>query len=255
MSAKENEAPQAPAAGAEPAAPDVSVVIPIYNEELILEEAVAELRERLAALGWNYELILTENGSTDRTVELAKAIAARCPEVRVLHSDEPNYGLALRRAIQQSRGDFVLCDEIDICDVDFHLRAMALLDDPSIDMVIGSKLHPDAEDPRGAVRHVGTLGINFLLRLFLGFKGTDTHGLKAFRRERLLPVVDQCVVDKDLFASELVIRAERGEYRIVEVPVSIEEKRKPSIHLFRRVPNVLKNLARLVVAIRLGREV
>jgi hypothetical protein len=102
------------------------------------------------------------------------------------------------------------------------------------------------------VRRAATRILNGLFRVFLGFHGTDTHGLKAFRRERLLQVVDRCVVDRDLFASEFVIRAERMDLRITEIPVSIEEKRRPSVHLFRRVPNVLKNLGRLVWVIRVA---
>ena len=74
--------------------------------------------------------------------------------------------------------------------------------------------------------------------------------MKAFRRAALLDTVQRCVVDKDLFASELVIRAERYNVRVMEIPIQIVEKRPPSIHLFRRVPNVLKNLARLVYVIR-----
>jgi hypothetical protein len=58
-------------------------------------------------------------------------------------------------------------------------------------------------------------------------------------------------VDKDIFASELVIRAEREGVRIKEIPVRVLEKRVPSIHLFRRVPNVFKNIGRLVYAIRI----
>ncbi len=122
-------------------------------------------------------------------------------------------------------------------------------------MVVGSKLHKDAKDDRPMSRHAATIIINMMLRVSLGFKGTDTHGLKAFHREKILAVVDQCIVNKDLFASELVIRAERGDYNVVEIPVTIIEKRKPSINLIRRVPNVLKNLARLVVAIRFNKEV
>jgi hypothetical protein len=60
-------------------------------------------------------------------------------------------------------------------------------------------------------------------------------------------------VDKDLFASELVIRAERL-IRVVEIPVTIMEKRPPSINLFKRVPNVMRNMGRLFVVIRLNRE-
>jgi hypothetical protein len=66
-----------------------------------------------------------------------------------------------------------------------------------------------------------------------------------------LPIAARCVVDKDLFASELVIRAEREGIAIQEIPVRVKEKREPSVHLFRRVPNVLKNLVKLTAAIRL----
>jgi hypothetical protein len=85
----------------------------------------------------------------------------------------------------------------------------------------------------------------------LGFKGTDTHGLKAFRRAALVDVARACLVDKDLFASEFVIRAQRSGIRTREVPVRVVEKRKPSINLVRRVPNVMRNLVKLFVAIRL----
>jgi glycosyltransferase involved in cell wall biosynthesis len=235
--------------------PDVSVIIPIYNEEALLRAAVIELVDALDAFGWTYEILLTENGSTDHTVEIALGLEREIPVVRVLRTSEPNYGLALRRGIKAALGQYVLCDEIDICDTGFHERAMAILESDQCDMVIGSKLHEEALDKRPMMRHAATIGINMLLRIFLDFKGTDTHGLKAFHRERLLSIVDECIVDKDLFASELVIRAERRQLRILEIPVEIMEKRKPSIDLFRRVPNVLKNLARLVVAIRFGKEI
>ncbi len=84
----------------------------------------------------------------------------------------------------------------------------------------------------------------------LGFRGTDTHGLKAFRRLALLDVVRACLVDKDVFASEFVIRADRGGIGIKEVPVQVIEKRPPSINLFKRVPNVMKSVAKLTWSIR-----
>ena len=127
---------------------------------------------------------------------------------------------------------------------------LALLESGERDLVIGSKLLEGANDQRPFVRHMGSVVINGMLRVALGFKGTDTHGLKAFRREPLIPVAESCLVDKDLFASEFVIRAERAGIRIKEIPVRIEEKRAPSIHLFKRVPRVLSDLGRLFVAIR-----
>ena len=230
--------------------PDITVVIPCYNEEAILRASITELHAGLVALGRPFEIIISENGSRDDTRKIATELQDELAEVRALFSDEPNYGKALRRGIEGANGAYVHCEEIDLCDLDFHRRALQILDADEADFVVGSKAHRDANDQRPAVRRAATQVINGLLRVFLGFKGTDTHGLKAFRREALLQTVDKCVVDKDLFASELVIRAERYKVRVVEIPIQIAEKRPPSIHLFRRVPNVLKNLARLVYVIR-----
>jgi len=234
--------------------PHVSIVIPIYNEEGILHSAIVDLRERLAPLGWRYEIVLAENGSRDGTVALARELSRKYPEVRLISSAEPNYGRALRAGILDARGDFVLCDEIDLCDVDFHRQAVELLESGVVDLVIGSKLIQGASDERPLFRHAASIVYTGLLRALLDFRGSDTHGLKAFRRERLLPIAEQCLTDKDVFASELVIRAYRAGLPIHEIPIRVMEKRPPSINLFKRVPNVVKNLGKLSFAIRLRRS-
>ncbi len=235
----------------EPSAPRVSIVIPIYNEEGILQSAIVDLVDRMRAFDFAYEIILAENGSTDGTIEKANELRERFPQISVMSAGQPNYGLALRNGILAARGEFVLCDEIDLCDTDFYRRALAILEAKDADLVVGSKSMAGASDERPVFRRAGTVVLNGLLRVSLGFKGTDTHGLKAFRRAALVPYAQACLVDKDIFASEFVIRAERGGVPIREIPVRVLEKRPPSIGLVRRVPNVLKNLARLVVAIRI----
>ena len=233
--------------------PFISIVIPVYNEEAILRAAVVDLVDQLSALPWSYELVLAENGSTDRTVAVAAELAGRFGQLVCRHTDEPNYGKALREGILHARGDLVICDEIDLCDTDFYERAVAVLQEPSVDFVVGSKVMEGATDARPLYRHLGTVVINGVLRVTLGFRGTDTHGLKAFRREPVQPIARACLVDGDLFASELVIRAERAGLGVQEIPVQVLEKRPPTIGLARRVPNVLKNLAKLFIAIRIKR--
>ncbi|MDC0749514.1 glycosyltransferase family 2 protein [Polyangium mundeleinium] len=232
--------------------PRISIVIPVYNEEAILHAAVVDLRERLRPFDWSYEIVLAENGSRDRTVEIAAELAAKYPEVRFFSFGEPNYGGALRRGIvEEARGEIIICDEIDLCDADFHRRAVERLDAGSVDMVIGSKLLDGSADERPLARHAASIFYNGLLRVTLGFQGTDTHGLKAFTRRTLLPIARACVVEKDVFASEFVIRAYRAGLSIEEIPVRVKEKRPPSINLVKRVPNVLKSLAKLTWAIRI----
>ena len=226
--------------------PLVSIVIPVYNEEGILHSAVVDLIDRLHSaqaetpLLASYEILLSENGSRDATVQIGEELAARYPQVRIDSLGRPNYGAAMKAGIERARGTYVMCDEIDLCDVDFYQRALRLLESEEAELVVGSML-----------RRVATQTINGMLRVLLDFHGTDTHGLKAFRRDRLLDTLSHCVVDKDLFASEFVIRAQREGKRTMEIPVHIVEKRPPSINLFKRVPNVLKNLARLTYVIRI----
>lgn len=241
------------------AVPDVSIVIPVYNEEGILREAVTELLQGLdtvrAALerpGLTFEVILAENGSSDRTAELAEHLAQERTEVRTFSLGEPNYGKALRRGILEAQGTWVICEEIDLCDLDFHRRALEHLLHGDCDMVVGSKAMKGASDHRPVFRRAATRVINGMLRVALDFRGTDTHGLKAFHRQTVLPIVEACVIDRDLFASELVIRAGREDLHVIEIPVRLAEKRPPAINLVKRVPNVLRGMAKLTYVIRFG---
>ena len=239
--------------------PDISIVIPVYNEEGILREAVTELVEGFASLRTalqapelTFEVILAENGSRDGTAELAAHLAREQPEIKTFSTGEPNYGKALRRGILEATGTWVICEEIDLCDRDFHHRALQHLRHGDCAMVVGSKAMKGASDERPLFRRAATRVINGMLRVALDFRGTDTHGLKAFHRQTLIPVVEACVIERDLFASELVIRANRGDVRVMEIPVRLAEKRPPAINLVKRVPNVLRGMAKLTYVIRFG---
>ena len=236
------------------ASPQLSIVIPVYNEEAIVEQAATELCAGLDARGWDYEIIFAENGSRDRTQEILERMTKANPRLKWFHSERPNYGVALKAGIELARGEIVVCDEIDLCDLVFYDHVVPPLLRHEADLIVGSKAAKGASDKRPMIRRVATRVHNGILRLTLGFKGTDTHGLKAFRRERLMPVIERCVVDMDVFASEFVVRAWRENLDVREIPIQLEEKRQPSIHLFRRVPNVLKNVARLVYVIRVRGE-
>ena len=238
-------------------APTLSVVIPVYNEEVIIEEAIEELVTGLDAWDKSYEIIIAENGSKDRTVELAQKLSERFPHVSTFSAGEPNYGKALKEGLLQARGTFAICDEIDLCDLAFYKAAFGVFDQDSetdIDFIVGSKRAPGSTDRRPLFRRFATGVLNGMLRVAVGFKGTDTHGLKALRLSAVTPIIQSCVVDKDMFASELVVRVHRSSLAWKEIPIDLQEKRPPSIHLFKRVPNVLKNILRLIMIIRFGRD-
>lgn len=242
-----------PPSSASPA-PLLTIVIPVYNEELILRGSVLELQEKLRPFGWSYELLLCENGSRDRTIEIGKELEAAHPEVRMLHAGQPNYGLAMKKGILEARGTYVICDEIDLLDTEFYARAMALLERSDTEMVVGSKAMVGSHDQRPLFRRFATRVYNGMLRVTCHFGGTDTHGLKAFRREALLETARRCQLDRDVFASEFVIRAHREGKKVVEIPFAVREKRPPSINLTKRVPHVIKSVTRLAISVRQNRD-
>jgi len=89
-----------------------------------------------------------------------------------------------------------------------------------------------------------------MLRVGFGLKVTDTHGMKALVREPLLPVVAQCRYGRDLFDTELILRAERAGLVVAEIPVDVEELRPARTSVIRRIPRTLSGLTQLWFSLR-----
>jgi len=231
----------------------VSIVIPVYNEEKILETAVKRLKKDLVPFheDFDFEIILAENGSSDDTIAKGEELSKNDTSVSIFHYPYPDYGLALQEGIRRAKGSIVVCDEIDLCLPEFYEKALAEFKKENVQMIVGSKRAKGANDQRPFKRRFATWVLNVMLKIILGFKGTDTHGVKAFIKNPMMPVLDKCLVGKDIFASEFVIRAERMGIKIKEVPISLDEKRAPSIKLMKRVPKVMSNLAYLFWNIRI----
>ncbi|RMF98464.1 MAG: glycosyltransferase [Candidatus Schekmanbacteria bacterium] len=234
----------------------VTIVIPVYNEESILEKAINELFNDIQEFRdrYDFEVILAENGSNDNTLKKGEELSKKFPNLSIFHYPEPDYGLALKEGIRRAKGEYVICDEIDLCFKEFYRSAFYEFENNGIDMVIGSKAMKGAKDNRPFKRRLATYMLNKVLRIILGFKGTDTHGVKAFKKEALMPVMEKCVIGKDIFASEFVIRAERAGIKIKEVPLTLNEKRAPSIRLRHRIPKALMNIMTLFWNIRIKKN-
>ncbi len=225
-----------------------SILIPVFNEEEILESSTTDIVRQLEGIKKDYELLLCENGSKDKTIEIAGKLKKKYKPVDYVSIDEPNYGKALQKGIASAKYEKVVVFEIDFYNLDFLRDSIVLLDE--YDMVVGSKRAPGAHDKRPWIRRFITWGFNTALKILLGFKGTDTHGLKALKRSKLLDIVMACRVFNNLFATEFVIRAEKAGLKIKELPADVEELRDARVGVLARVPKALKNLLKLVYVIR-----
>jgi glycosyltransferase involved in cell wall biosynthesis len=224
--------------------PLLTVLIPVYNEEVILVRSVTALIKALEPLKLDYELLICENGSTDNTAALARALMAEHPQIRLESLPEAGYGRALRYGIAEARGSFIVVFNIDFWDVGFLQQALELLE--SCDLVVGSKAAPGSRDRRPFFRRMITRSFTLLLRILFSFQGTDTHGIKVFRADRIVPVVQACETNNEILDTEILLRANRSGLRLCEIPVSVQEMRPSRYSLWRRVPSTFVDLIWLI---------
>jgi len=223
--------------------PTVTVVIPIHNEAEFLPAAVARLTEELSGVNARCDIILAENGSTDGTPGLAADLAARRPDVTLLRLPDPDYGAAMRAGFRKATGDWMVNFDIDYFSGEFLEGALSLAGEA--DVVLASKRAPGSDDRRTLMRRMGTLVFNTILRWLFGSSVSDTHGMKLVRREVVESVLPFVGSTKDLFDTELVLRAERDGYRIAELPVVVEEQRVARSSYLKRVPRTLLGLMKI----------
>ena len=231
-------------------APELTVVMPAFNEAEILETSVKLVVEGLRERGTSFELVIVENGSTDGTSAIADALATSFPEVRAEHRVNADYGRALRAGLLSARGEVVVNFDTDFFDLDFLDAAVARVYEPNGPaIVVGSKRGEGATDSRAPLRKIATAVFGTVLRVAFGLHVSDTHGIKAMRRAAVEPFARGCASGQDLFDTELILRVERAGLRTAEIPVGVEELRPARTSIVRRVPRTLLGLVKLRIAL------
>jgi glycosyltransferase involved in cell wall biosynthesis len=229
---------------------DLSIVMPAHNEEELLRTAVQDVVDGLRARGRSFEVLVVENGSTDRTAEIAEELATALPEVRAMRHPEPDYGRSLRAGFLAATGATIVNFDVDYTDLGFLDEATRIVEaDGGPVLVVGSKRSQGAEDNRALPRRLVTLVFSTLLKVGFGLRVSDTHGMKAMRRVPLVPVVEACRLGTDLFDTEMVLRAERAGLGASEVPVTVDELRPSRSPIARRIPRTIAGLVRLRIVL------
>ena len=195
---------------------ELSVVMPCLDEEDSVAECVRWALEGIAKTGLVGEVVVCDNGSKDRSAELASAAGAR-----VVHQPAKGYGNAYLKGFAESTGRFIVMGDSDLT-YDFRRldELIAPLVGGSADYVLGSRFA--GQITPGAMtfshRYIGNPVLTRILNLFFGLRSTDAHsGLRAFTREAFELMDLRC--EGMEFASEIVIKAGQGKLRVAEVPI------------------------------------
>jgi glycosyltransferase involved in cell wall biosynthesis len=232
---------------------DVEIVIPVFNEQQILDASVRSLHEYLTAnFSFSFQITIADNASTDRTLEVARALARHFAQVEVLHLEHKGRGRALRAAWSHSDAEVLAYMDVDLST---ELSALGELLVPLLegrgDLAIGSRLTPGAQVTRGLKREVISRAYNLLLRVALRAGFSDAQcGFKAGRRVVVQTLLNDVQDDAWFFDTELLYLAQRSKLSIHEVPVRWIEDRDSRVQILSTAREDLRGVMRLRAAAR-----
>ncbi len=208
----------------------VSIIMPAFNESEHIAGNLREVVQTFNALHADFEIILVDDGSPDRTYLNALSVLTEHPEkVRVVRYDTNHgKGNALITGAACARGEFVVFLDADM---DLHPSQLSvffrIMEDRNVDAVIGSKHHADSEVAYPLLRRCYSLGYYALIRVLFGLPLRDTQtGLKLFRRSLLADVFPRVLAKRFAFDIELLAVAHHLKYKIADAPVRLDFQRK-----------------------------
>ena len=225
-----------------------SVVIPIHNEESLLAATCQGVLQEMGHWEGGIQVVLVENGSTDNTMQVAKALSEAHPEIEVFQEQLADYGNAVRRGLLEARGEWTVVFDCDLWDVEFAEAAIEMMrQQPNTAVVVASKTHPDSSDDRSAFRRLGTFAFTHLVKAMCGLSVSDTHGMKVFSTQRSATALRECKLISHVFDTELIVRLERSGFKAGELPCSVQELRPARSSYLSRVPSALRDVWKLRV--------
>ncbi|MFH1900157.1 MAG: glycosyltransferase [Patescibacteria group bacterium] len=229
----------------------ITIVLPVYNEDLILQENAMQVFDFCRHnLQEDWQIVISDNASDDKTREIGEYLAGKYNEIKYFRLNKQGKGEGVIGAWQNFKGDVYVFMDIDLS---VNLKSLPALIDgikKGDDIVIGSRMAQGSQVNRSFFRTIFSYGLRFTLRICLGLKVKDAPcGFKAINNkvvEQILPRIQ----DKAwFFDTEMLFLAQRQGFRIKEIPVDWEEvgrqDRHSKVGVFKVVIEYIRNIHRL----------
>lgn len=220
----------------------VSVIVPAYNEEKVLEKNIRDLDRRLGKVLDDYEIIISEDGSTDKTAQIAKSLESG--RIRISSNGKrKGKGAAIRCAAAKAEGNSVFFMDADLASDLSQLSRLLSKLESGTDIVIGSRYLKESKAKRNFIRHFASKSFNTIVRLTLNSKIRDHQcGFKAFRKDSVLPVIEEVDDQRYFWDTELLVRAQRKGLKIEEIPIEWKEADDSKYRLIRDTVHMARSL-------------
>ena len=230
------------------ARPLIDIVVPVLNEEKILQKSITTLDEYMAKhLPYRYQITIADNGSQDKTLEIAKNLAEKHQSVQVVSLAERGRGRALKQVWQNSPADILTYMDVDLStSLDDFLPMIQPLVAGEAGVAIGSRLLKDSRTSRGLKREFISRCYNNIIKWTSGTKFSDAQcGFKAIRRDVAAKFLPKIKDNEWFFDTELLIKTERAGVPIYEQPVTWIEDTDSRVKIVKTAVDDLKGLYRV----------
>ncbi len=232
----------------------VDLVIPCYNEERVLAESVEKLKAWCAGhLPYRWRVVVADNASTDATLAVARRLADEDPDaVGVVHLDRKGRGRALKRAWLESNADAMCYMDVDLStDLEMITPLLAGVLEEGRDVAYGSRVSRGSDVERSLKREVNSRGYIAFIKLLFWTKFADAQcGFKAITRDAAQQLLPHVQDGEWFFDTELLILAEKGGYRLKEVPVKWVEDPDSRV----KFPQDIIKMSTQLIKLRLRRD-
>lgn len=235
----------------------INIIFPVLNEEFRINRGIDETISFMRSnIKMPFELNIIDNGSIDKTEEYALKLCDKYPEVHYTKISEKGLGVAFREGVKRNNSDIVGYMDIDLATNLNHLIEVENLfkTHPDIDFINGSRFNRNSKvTGRKWYRNISSYGLLFLLKVFLKMKATDSIcGFKFFRKESLSRLISISSTDENgwFYIIELLLRAERNQYKIHEMPVEWFDDTQSKVKILDTIVNYVSNIYKLSLKFR-----
>ncbi len=229
------------------AAPKYSIVIPAYNESARIPATLESVVGCIRARGWNAEVLVVNDGSTDKTAEVVREIARNAPEIRLIENPtNRGKGYSVRKGMLEARGQIALFTDSDLsAPIEEAERLFAAIAEGA-DIAIGSRWLERGRQTQRQPLYRQFFGrcFNSVTRAVMGLRFADTQcGFKAFTRAAAQTVFQLQTIERWGFDPEILFISLKRGYWIIEVPVSWAHDERSRVSYLKDGMKMLEELA------------
>lgn len=226
----------------------VDIIIPIYNEEKVIESSVLKLRDfvKKNLPGNRCRIIVADNASTDKTLSIVKKLSKKYDDVGFDYIPRKGRGIALRTVWLNSKADMMCYMDADLSTELIALPKLVDAMESGYDLVYASRLSPESDTIRSFKRELLSRGYNLWVKMMLQTKFSDAQcGFKGITRKRAQEIIPWIKDNDWFFDTEMLVLGEKRGYKIFEIPVKWDEDPDTKVKIFRTVYSFLRDVIRL----------